>query len=187
MTIEMSAARSSNMNQVASELVAELIDEPGTTVDWADRYRRVLDPDAPTRLHLAVFVEPYLGWILDGSKTVESRFSAVRCAPWNAVNTGDIVLMKQMSGPVVGVFVISSVTSYTIASGVLDLIRELFGDAIRPEEEDFWDQRGHAKYATLMSIADQYHITPTPIPKRDRRGWVVLETESIQGSLLYDL
>ena len=172
------------MNLAAKQLVLELLDRYELPAGWIDRYHRTLDPGTSTRLHLAVFIDPYLDWVLDGSKTVESRFSSVRCAPWNMVEADDVVLMKRFSGPIVGAFAIGSVTSYEIEEGDLELIRELFGDAIRPEEDDFWDQRSGAKYATLMGILDCHTIEATPIPKRDRRGWVVLDPTSVQSSLL---
>jgi ASC-1-like (ASCH) protein len=50
-----------------------------------------------------VFIEPYLQFILDGQKTVESRFSANRSAPYQQVGKGDVVLLKRTGGPVMGV------------------------------------------------------------------------------------
>ena len=182
--IGMVTGRSARMNAVAQQLVLGLLRRSDLSDEWIQRYHNVLDSDSPNRLHLAVFIDPYLGWILDGSKTVESRFSVVRCAPWNAVENGDVVLMKQLSGPVVGAFAIGYVSSYEIGEGDLELIRELFGEAIRPEEDDFWNQRTGARYATLMSIADHHEVNATRIPKRDRRGWVVLDPTCAQGSLI---
>ena len=155
-------------------LVADLANKSDTPPDWAGRYANALDPTHPVQLHLAIFVEPFLSWVIDGTKTVESRFSSVRCAPWDAVNENDVVLMKQSSGPVVGSFVVSFVSSYRIAEGDLDDIGGLFGDSIRAEDNEFWANRSGAKYATLMGIAAHHRIEPTPIPKRDRRGWVVI-------------
>ena len=163
-----------NITAAARALIADLANSGDTSSDWARRYVDALDPTHPVQLHLAVFVEPFLSWVIDGTKTVEARFSAVRCAPWDVVHENDVVLMKQSSGPVVGSFVVSSVSSYRIAEGDLDDMRGLFGDAIRAEDDEFWVDRNGAKYATLMGIKDHHRINPTPIPKRDRRGWVVI-------------
>jgi hypothetical protein len=54
------------------------------------------------RFHLAVCIEPYLSFMLDGKKTVESRFSSVRCSPFRKVSKGDVILLKKAGGPVVG-------------------------------------------------------------------------------------
>ena len=46
-------------------------------------------------LHLAVFLEPYLRYILEGKKTVESRFSGRRIAPYGNVQCDDVILLKR--------------------------------------------------------------------------------------------
>ena len=48
----------------------------------------------PHGIHLAIFVEPYLTYVLDGKKTVESRFSINRSPPYKKVKSGDIVFVK---------------------------------------------------------------------------------------------
>ena len=187
MTTDMGSSSQDAMTGAAWALIADLANNGDTASDWGGRYANALDPTHPTQLHLAIFVEPFLSWVIDGTKTVEARFSAVRCAPWDAVYENDVVLMKESSGPVVGSFVVSFVSSFCIAegNGDLDHIRGLFGDAIRAEDDEFWVDRNGAKYATLMGIKDHHRIEPTPIPKRDRRGWVVVNgLRSDKSSLL---
>src|SRR5271166_6249805 len=53
-------------------------------------------------VHLAVFVEPYLSFLLHGQKTVESRFSINKHAAYEQVGNGDILVLKKSSGPVCG-------------------------------------------------------------------------------------
>ena len=43
-------------------------------------WTRKLTMGTPVQVHLAVMVEPYLSRVLDGSKTIESRFSRKNCA-----------------------------------------------------------------------------------------------------------
>jgi hypothetical protein len=124
-------------------------------------------------LHLAVVLEPYLGFILDGSKQIESRFSRNGCAPFERVAGGDLILLKRSSGPVVGFCRVSEVWDYRLTPGSLGSIRDRFGAAIRPQA-GFWEQRHDAAYATLMQISDVRPLPDLAIPKRDRRGWVVL-------------
>ena len=52
---------------------------------------------SPFSVHLAILLEPYLQYILDGTKTVESRFSKNRIAPYNMVEPGDVVLLKKVA------------------------------------------------------------------------------------------
>lgn len=125
-------------------------------------------------VHLAVFVAPYLGYVLDGSKTVESRFSVNRCAPFGKVRAGDVLLLKRTGGPVVGLARARAVWSYHLDTATWREIRERFATALRAQDPTFWEQRRSAAYATLLLLGDVLEVTPVQWAKRDRRGWVVL-------------
>lgn len=133
-------------------------------------------------VHLAVFVEPYLGYVLDGSKTVESRFSVNRCAPFGKVRRGDIILLKRSGGGVVGIARVSVVWSYQLDEESWAGIRKRFAAALRAQDPDFWESKKGASYATLMRIDGVRSFRPVGWEKRDRRGWVVLQ-ESDDSSL----
>ncbi len=112
------------------------------------------------RLHLAVFVEPYLGLILAGWKTVESRFSARRIVPYGCVDAGDVVMFKRSGGPVVGGCAVAQVWFYQLDSSVLQTIRQRFARRLCAENDEFWQHRQAAAYATLMDIEQVKAIGP---------------------------
>lgn len=58
-------------------------------------------------IHIACMVEPFLKYILEGSKTVESRFSKPLIPPYRNISVGDFVLLK--AGPIVASFRASTV------------------------------------------------------------------------------
>src|SRR3954453_16131391 len=80
-------------------------------------------------IHLAVFLEPFLGYVLNGSKTVESRFSVNRCAPFGKVHQGDVVLLKRSGRPVVGIARVQTVWSYHLDQSSWVFIRKHFAEA----------------------------------------------------------
>lgn len=135
------------------------------------------------RLHLSVFNPPYLDYILEGRKTVESRFSVVRCAPYGRVDEGDLLLLKQSSGPIVGVCMVDRVWSYELEPSTFDEIRDTFAKMLCAEDPKFWDTRQRAQYATLMRISHATAIDPVHCEKRDRRGWVILTSDLQQREL----
>ncbi|NES70617.1 MAG: ASCH domain-containing protein [Okeania sp. SIO2D1] len=139
----------------------------------------------PFALHLAILVEPYLQFILDGQKTVESRFATRRFAPYKRVQKGDIVLLKRSSGAIVGVCQVACVWFYELDPESWQTIKEKFTVAICAQDNKFWEDREKASYATLMRIQNVKPISPVKFVKRDRRGWVVLH-ENI-GQLELDL
>jgi hypothetical protein len=132
-------------------------------------------------IHLAVFVEPYLQFVLEGRKTIESRFSVNRCAPYQRVKSGDVILLKRSGGAIVGLCLVSQAWYYHLEAGSLEMIREKFGKAICAQGSDFWKSRERASYATLIRVQDVTSIESVPFVKRDRRGWVVL-SEHIKHS-----
>lgn len=102
-------------------------------------------------IHLAVFVEPFLGYVLDGSKTVESRFSVNRCAPFGKVSKGDVILLKKAGGPVVGIARVQTVWSYQLDDSSWGLIREQFAKMLRVQYPEFWERK-----RGLLRDADAY-------------------------------
>lgn len=133
-------------------------------------------------VHLAVFNEPYLQFLLEGSKTVESRFSIKRCPPYNHVQPGDVLILKKSSGPVVGLCQIGFVWFYQIDSTSWKEIQDTFSVALGVQDAHFWEERENTFFATLMRVENVKTIAPITCKKRDRRGWVVLKYRGLEGS-----
>jgi hypothetical protein len=134
-------------------------------------------------LHLAVFVEPYLRYLLEGQKTVESRFSAHRIAPYQSANVGDVILLKRTGGPIVGLCRIAAVWFYRLDPSTWASIKGTFTEALCAQDPTFWHQRASASFASLMRVSDVRAIGPIHHPKRDRRGWVVLRPSTVSPAL----
>jgi len=134
-------------------------------------------------LHLAVMVEPYLTFVLEGKKTVESRFTANRCAPYGRVESGDIILLKRVSGPVCGACRVAQVWYYELDPSAVSFIRREFASAICAPDPAFWEARKDAAFATLIRITDVVRLDPIGVNKRDRRGGSpCLQTASVTRS-----
>jgi ASC-1-like (ASCH) protein len=134
-------------------------------------------------LHLAVFRRPYLENILSGKKSIESRFSKNRCAPYGKVSQGDIVLLKRAGGPTQGVCIVSDVWNYRLNKKAWDEIRRDFLQEMFITDPGFLHERRKAVYATLMRLQHVRRIESLVYHKRDRRGWVVLRHRQEQTSL----
>lgn len=134
------------------------------------------------KYHIAILSPGWTELILDGSKTIESRFTKVRCAPFGKVHEGDIVYLKESGGLVKGMFRVAEVETYeNLTDGqICDLFYKEYREQIfssrsalmrRPPEK--WLT---AKHATLIHISDPVTFDdPLPFPKRDPRAWVVLD------------
>jgi hypothetical protein len=124
-------------------------------------------------LHLAVFAEPFLSLVLEGRKTVESRFGRTRCAPYDQVRPGDIILLKQVSGPVRGLALVRQTWFFDLHHHTLEALKAAYGGMICADDK-FWQLKKDAAYATLIELAEPVSIDALQCHKRDRRGWVSL-------------
>ena len=130
--------------------------------------------------HLAILSQGWIELILTGDKTIESRFSKVRCAPFGKVDAGDVVFLKESGGLVKGAFCVGKVETYEnlTARQRHDIFQKyhfkIFAGAqwINTVPEDWWA----SKHATLIHIAETLEFnTSFSIHKRDPRAWVVYD------------
>ncbi len=124
-----------------------------------------------SRVHIAVMSEPFLGYVLEGKKTIESRFSLHKIAPYQKVQAGDVVFMK--AGPIVGCFTVSWVKSYDLSNYRIQDIEQRYGKGVCGDAA-FWKVKATKRYVTLMGITDIKRLTPVRIEKHDRRAWIAL-------------
>ena len=128
--------------------------------------------------HLAIFVPPFLDLILDGKKTIEGRFSKVKCAPFGVVEPGDTVFMKAAGGLVRGSFVVTKVETFQdLTKEKLREIERTYSEGLQSNADPlFWESRADKRYATLLHVTKPMTFAaPFPFAKKDRRGWVVLK------------
>lgn len=172
--------RPGDLTEATNGLISHLTEHLGDDEAWRPALDALKCGDAT--LHLAVLARPFLGPLLDGIKTIESRFSRVRHAPYGVLRPGDIVAVKQPGGPVAGAFQAGQVRSYQLTPGLINKIRAHFGKQIHAREDKFWDDRAGSRYATLADVMHPRTLPGFPFSKRDRRGWAVLTDPKRQSS-----
>jgi hypothetical protein len=127
---------------------------------------------------VAVFSEPFLSLVLAGQKTIESRFSRNRCAPYGEVYEGDIILMKEVAGPIRGIALARRSWCYDLVTEPLERIKNRFGAGICADDA-FWAARVGSLYATLIELDSAAPLAAVRCAKRDRRGWVSLRSRQL--------
>ena len=135
-------------------------------------------------LHLAVFTEPFLSFLMAGKKTVESRFSQNGCAPYDQVSPGDVVLLKRSGDEIVGLAHVSNVQHLTRRADWEEL-RSLYQQQLCATDDSFWAEVKGSDYASLMWFDRIRRLPPIDCEKRDRRGWVVIKHATEQLSLFF--
>ena len=163
--------------QVPVSALKEVANLLKADAEWSEVATILMSPNRGSRsVHLAIFIDPFLDLLLDGRKTVESRFSAVRFPPYGQVARGDLVILKRSGGPVVGICEIGAAWFYRLDPDSWRTIRLEFTHALCAEQPDFWSSRESAEFATLMYVSRAKRLPPVNWPKRDRRGWVVVHS-----------
>ena len=128
--------------------------------------------------HLAIFIGDYIEKIFRGEKTIEGRFSNNKILPYCAVKKGDEILLKQSGGMIVGRAMVDNALYYEgLDSEAIGKLRKEYSKELRVDDY-FWQSKTSAKYASLFFLKNpERFLTPIKDKKKDRRAWVVLESD----------
>jgi len=127
-----------------------------------------------TSLHLGIFTEPYLTYMLEGKKTIESRFSKNKILPYNQISKDNIVIVKKSSGNVVAYFTIKEVLFFNLNETSIDEIKNKYSKQLCVDES-FWLSKSNSNYATLIIIDKIVKLNPFHIDKKGMQIWVKLK------------
>lgn len=122
-------------------------------------------------VHLGIFSEPYLTYMLDGRKTIESRFSKNKIAPYNKISKDDIVFIKKSGGDILGYFTIKEVLFFDLSVNSIDEIKLEYNNDLCVSDT-FWFDKRNSNYATLIFIDKIYKLKPFHINKKGMQTWI---------------
>lgn len=91
-------------------------------------------------IHLGIFSEPYLDYMLDGRKTIESRFSKKKTMPYEKISKDDIVIVKKSGGNVIAYFTIKEVLFFDLDKTNIEELKEKYSRELCVDD-DFWHQK----------------------------------------------
>lgn len=124
-------------------------------------------------IHLGIFSEPYLTYMLNEKKTIESRFSKNKILPYNNITKDDIVIVKKSSGCVIAYFTIKKVLFFDLKETSIAEIKSLYNKELCLEDT-FWSHKKNSNYATLIFIDKIYKLNPFNITKKGMQTWIKL-------------
>lgn len=120
----------------------------------------------------------YVQLMFDGDKTLDIKFSNRRVPPFNTLNKGDHMYIKESSGPVVGRCTITDFKYFDFQQGgdMLALLME-HGEKIGIESEEeairLFEKRSGYRYMTLFQLDEPIALPhPIRVEKHDMRVWV---------------
>lgn len=127
--------------------------------------------------HLAIMNKTTIEAILNGKKTVETRFSQHKIVPFGVISRGDLVYIKPPGEEVIGQFRVKKVFFFDgLDLSDLNYLSNLYGKELAVEKK-YWEKHKNACYGTLIFIGDseRFITSPIKIKKSDQRGWMMLD------------
>lgn len=125
--------------------------------------------------HIAIMShKSLLDKIFAGEKTIESRFSRVKSAPFGQIAAGDQVYFKLSGGPVLGSASVARVEEYdNLTPPLLLSLTTKYRQGLALSE-DFLARKLESKFASLLFLENVATGQPWNYKQEGRSGWIVL-------------
>lgn len=124
--------------------------------------------------HIAILRQPFFDMVLNGEKTIESRWSMNKVA-LQKVNVGDKILLKLTGNPVTATARAKAVKYYELTPELVEQIRLKYGKQIGTDKFEDWSSTLKKKYCTLIWLEDVKIIEPMQVPRSNGAGWIVVK------------
>ena len=123
--------------------------------------------------HLAIFQNPYLSLIFSHKKTIESRWSIRKIAPYKKINEGDRLLLKLSGKPILGEAYVDKVLFFEdLNPQEVKNLMEKYKDELQINDE-YYEIKKSSKYATLIWLKDvKEYESPTEFKKNNQLSWI---------------
>lgn len=132
--------------------------------------------------HLAILKQPFLNMILDGTKTIESRFSYNKIIPFGKVEKGDVIYLKLSGGKVIAKAKVDNVQFYNLTPEMVEEIRVKYGRDIGTDRFEDWTSTTKKKYCTLMWLKDIEKIGSISVAPSHGSAWFLLDKPLNKGN-----
>lgn len=134
--------------------------------------------------HLAIMKKDwgFIQKILDGEKTIESRWYKTKRTPWGRIEKDDTVYFKNSGEPVTIKAIVSSVIEFEKLTlkkvkGILDKYWRELGIS-KEKLPDFYKRFKNKKYCILIFLKNPKKVTPFNINKKGfgaMTSWICIE------------
>lgn len=125
--------------------------------------------------HIAILRQPFFNMVLSGEKTIESRWSMHKVAPYGKVGVGDEILLKETGKDVTATAKVKDVKYYELTPEKVEEIRINYGKQIGTDKFQDWQSTLQKKYCTLIWLGDVKMINPLKVKRSNGAGWIVLQ------------
>ena len=125
--------------------------------------------------HIVIFREPFFSMVLSGEKTIESRWSMKKIAPFCKVKIGDELLLKQTNHDVTAIAKVKDVKYFELTPLIAGEIRAKWSKEIGIDKFENWETYKNKRYCTLIWLEDVSKIERLKVERSHGCGWIVLK------------
>lgn len=132
--------------------------------------------------HLMIVHPSYIGPLLSGAKTLESRLGQDRRAPFGKVSPGDSVYIKPTGKRVIAKAIVRRVDEFeNLTPDDIQHLRETYDDRIMGGDH-YWQSKANANYATLIGfekivLLKDDSTVPEELLDSSRNAWRTLDQQ----------
>ena len=127
--------------------------------------------------HIAILRQQFFNMVLNGEKTIESRWSMNKTAPYGKIKQNDLILLKETGKNVTACAVADKVVFYELTPQKVEEIRLKFGKQIGTDKFEDWQSTLNKKYCTLIWLKDVKKIPEIKVKRSNGAGWIVVDDE----------
>lgn len=130
-------------------------------------------------VHIAILKPPYIRQILAGFKTVESRLTRTRQAPFGEINTGERIYFKASGGAFAAMAIARDIESFENPTpDEFTALEENFRPLVGGDDA-YWQSKRTAAYLTFIHLAAVEPIDVGPsYPKSAWKAWHVVSDDA---------
>lgn len=117
--------------------------------------------------------------ILEGKKTIESRWYKTKRSPWNMISEGETVYFKDTGGPVRAKATVKTVLQFSnLDQNDIQRISEEYASQIMMKSDQLIQQHQTKKYCILVFLQDAQSVKPFHIDKTgfgNMTAWITVD------------
>ena len=125
--------------------------------------------------HIAILRQPFFDMVLSGEKTIESRWSMNKVAPYGKVSIGDKILLKETGKDVTATAIVKDVKYYELTPEIVEEIRLHYGKQIGTDKFEDWEATLHKRYCTLIWLSNVKNVAPIKVKRSNGAGWLLMK------------
>ena len=127
--------------------------------------------------HIAILRKKYFNLILSGKKTIESRFSYNKIAPYKQVEVGETIYLKESGKNITAKARVKDVKFFELNPAIVEDIRVKYGADIGVTDVGAWEETKQKRYGTLVWLENVETINEIKVNRSCGTAWFVLEND----------